>query len=46
MNKSEIVELAHPKAIKNQIDIYKIIEQTATTIKLKKEGKILELKKF
>ncbi|WP_157662393.1 hypothetical protein [Polaribacter sp. SA4-10] len=45
MNKSDIIGFGHPRAIKNQIIKYKIVEQTDDFIKLKKNSGIIKLVK-
>ncbi|APG65867.1 hypothetical protein LPB136_11040 [Tenacibaculum todarodis] len=46
MSKSKIIGFGHPRAIKNEIIKYKIIENNKKCLKLKKENKIVTYKKL
>ena len=43
MNKSVIQGFGHPKALKNQVLKYKIIEYTNDFIKIKKDNRVIKL---
>ncbi|MBZ9652208.1 hypothetical protein [Psychroflexus montanilacus] len=45
MNKSEIIGLSHPKAIKGIKLDYEIIENSKETLKLKSDNQVLTLEK-
>lgn len=45
MNKSEIIGLSHPKAVKGIKLVYKIIENSKKTLKLKSDNQVLTLEK-